>query len=151
METETTQVWLNSDAHFAPGRELFRSAREFSVWAYTVSHGQLLLRSRSLDREGVRRTRIDVLFKPVRAVKTGITYDSLTIRCATDEERRRILADTGHARRGDRVLLLETAGGRRDHVVAGAFGWSEDGGGDAEPSRLAFLAAGGADPSRVLP
>ncbi|MBQ0987040.1 hypothetical protein KBZ10_21490 [Streptomyces sp. F63] len=148
---ETSEVWLNTDGHFTPGRELFRSDRAFSVWAYTVSHGQLLLRARSTGRDGTRRSRIDVLFKPVRAVKTGINYSGLVIRCATDEERRLILAETGHARRDDRVLMLETAEGRRrDHVVAGAVGWSEDWEGDQEPSRLAFLAAG-AVPGRILP
>ncbi|MCC3654777.1 MULTISPECIES: hypothetical protein [Streptomyces] len=147
---ETSDVWLNTDGHFAPGRELFRSERAFSVWAYTVSHGQLLLRARSVGRDGTRQSRIDVLFKPVRAVKTGINYSGLVIRCATEEERKLILADTGHARRDDRVLVLETADGRRDHVVAGAVGWSEDWEGDHEPSRLAFLAPGTL-PGRLLP
>jgi hypothetical protein len=44
------EMWLNQDDQFPPGRELFRSERDFSVWAYTVSHSQLLLlRARATD------------------------------------------------------------------------------------------------------
>jgi hypothetical protein len=38
-----------------------------------------------------RQTRLDLLFKPVNAMKTRIAYDGLTLRCATNEEHERIL------------------------------------------------------------
>jgi hypothetical protein len=56
--------WLNQDQHFAPGRELFRCARGFAIWAYTISYSQLLLRARTTEADGRQQTRIDVLFKP---------------------------------------------------------------------------------------
>jgi hypothetical protein len=55
-----TDVLLNQDHQFLPGRQLFHSERDFAVWAYTVSHSQLLLRTRTADG----RSRIDILFNP---------------------------------------------------------------------------------------
>ncbi|MFD6938763.1 hypothetical protein ACFWAP_21745 [Streptomyces goshikiensis] len=60
---------------------LFRSDRTFKVWAYSFSHSQLLLHSALVDGD----PRIDVLFKPVLAMPTGMAYDGLVIRCATAE------------------------------------------------------------------
>ncbi len=41
--------------------------RRFQLWAYTVSHGSLLLRSTKTDDEP---TRVDVLFRNVKAHST---------------------------------------------------------------------------------
>ena len=144
-----SQAWLNQDHQFAPGKELFRSDRKFSLWAYTVSHSQLLLRSRTVAPGGGSRSRIDVLFKPAEGVKTRIDYHGLVIRCATDDERQHILAETGNEDRSLRVFVLESTGGL-DYVVAGAVGWREDGEEDRDPSRLAFFAPA-SDPKRILP
>ncbi len=142
--------WLTQDQQFAPGRELFRCGRQFAVWAYTVSHSQLLLRARTTGTDGPRQTRIDVLFKPVEAVKTRMEYrDGLVIRCATTDERDRILADAGLAGTNFRVFVLPTSDGI-DHVVAMGVGWCEDEQEDREPSSLAFFVPA-ADPTRVLP
>jgi hypothetical protein len=73
------EAWLNQDHQFPPGREVFRSERSFAVWAYTVSHSQLLLRTRTAGGQ----PRIDVLFKPVEAMKIRTDFDGLVIRCAT--------------------------------------------------------------------
>ena len=40
--------------------------RPFQVWFYTVGHSQLLLRS---NRSGERGTRVDILFKGVKAIQ----------------------------------------------------------------------------------
>lgn len=125
-----SEGWLNQDSQFVAGQEIFRSEREFAVWAYTVSHGQLLLRATG-------RPRIDVLFKNVSAMKVRAEYDGLVIRCATEDE---------SERPGERLLVL----GDSDYVVAGAVGWREDDGRDNEPSSLAFFPPA-ADPHRVLP
>jgi hypothetical protein len=127
-----------------PGEEIFRSERDFSVWAYTVSHSQLLLRARVAEGE----SRIDVLFKPVEAMKLRTDYAGLVVRCGTAAERDRVLASTGLDGTGLRVLVVETAAGF-DYVVTGAFGWREDDGRDNEPSSLAFFPPG-SDPSRIL-
>ncbi|GLZ13766.1 hypothetical protein Acsp04_40010 [Actinomadura sp. NBRC 104425] len=47
---------------FVPGAELFRCGRVFTAWAYTVSHSQLLLRTRTAWRGGRRQSRIDVVY-----------------------------------------------------------------------------------------
>jgi hypothetical protein len=43
------EAWLNQEHQFPPGQRLFQSDRGFAVWAYTVSHSQLLLRTRAAD------------------------------------------------------------------------------------------------------
>ncbi|HEX6685287.1 MAG TPA: hypothetical protein VF062_21025 [Candidatus Limnocylindrales bacterium] len=58
----TSKAWFNTDRELTPGRELFRSDRQFQIWAYTTSHGQLLLRA--TPRQPSHSTTIDVLFKP---------------------------------------------------------------------------------------
>ncbi|WP_328414580.1 hypothetical protein OG470_20565 [Micromonospora sp. NBC_00389] len=119
-----TQDWLNTADRFAPGRELFRSHRRFRLWAQTVSHGQLLLRS---PRSSDHPTRIDVLFKPVSAQKVRWIYDGLVIRCPSGVEQERIQQQMPGGLRGmdDRVFALETADSL-DWVVAMAVGWHED-------------------------
>ncbi|MFI1995640.1 hypothetical protein [Actinoplanes sp. NPDC020271] len=139
------EAWLNRVSQFIPGQEIFRSERDFSVWAYTVSHRQLLLRSRPTGGQ----SRIDVLFKPVRVMKMRTEFDGLVIRCGTTAERDRILASTGLAGKDLHVLMVGTAA-ELDYVVAGAVGWREDDGQDNEPSSLAFFPPGG-DPNRLLP
>ncbi|MGW5570410.1 hypothetical protein ACWEVD_04345 [Nocardia thailandica] len=116
--------WLNKDHHFEPGAELFRSDRSFSVWAYTVSHGQLLLRS-DVGRNG-NGTTIDILFKPVKAMKLQHRYEGLRIRCADEEEAAAAKAEIPQSRLfpDDRVLVLESDG-IVDHVVCKAVGWCE--------------------------
>jgi hypothetical protein len=50
--------------------------RPFQVWSYTVSHGQLLLRSpKSLSNP----TRVDILFKNTVAMFLPAAFESLTI------------------------------------------------------------------------
>jgi hypothetical protein len=140
-----TEAWLNQDHQFPPGQPLFRSDRSLTVWAYTVSHSQLLLRTRAADGQ----PRIDVLFKPVEAMKVRTDYEGLTIRCATSDENDQILAASGQTGAGLRVLILDSAG-EMDYVVTGAIGWKEDHGQDRDPSTLAFFPPG-TDPGRILP
>jgi hypothetical protein len=139
------EAWLNQDRQFVLGQEIFRSERDFAVWAFTVSHSQLLLRTRATDRQ----PRIDILFKPVKAMKLRTEYKGLVIRCGTAAERDPILASSGLAGRTLRVLIVETAEGS-GYVVTGAIGWREDGGQDHDPSTLAFFPPG-SDPGRILP
>jgi hypothetical protein len=118
-----THEWLNTEDRFAPGRELFRSRRRFQLWAQTVSHGQLLLRS---PRSSHHPTRIDVLFKPVSVQKARWVYDGLVIRCPSSEEQERIQHQTARVlSRDERIFVLETADSL-DWIVAMAVGWHED-------------------------
>jgi hypothetical protein len=140
--------WLNTGDRFVPGAELFRSDRAFTVWAYTISHSQLLLRTRT----GSEQSRIDIVFKPVLAMKLQIEYcDGLVIRCASQTEAEHIYAEHASIRRdaGARCLILET-GRDRDYVVTYAVGWAEDSATDRDPSKLAGFAPA-SDPARILP
>ncbi|MFC1435916.1 hypothetical protein ACEZDB_35320 [Streptacidiphilus sp. N1-3] len=139
--------WFNTEQAFAPGRELFRSTRRFSLWAQTVSHGQTLLRSRKgADGRSGEPTRVDLLFKPVRAMKLRQDYHGLVVRCATAEEAAGIREQVAPTPTGDdRILVLET-GGSPDFVVSGAFGWYEDLGGDLEPSPFSSAVEEGRPP-----
>jgi hypothetical protein len=116
-------AWLDTDDRLIPGSEIFRSDRRFALWAY--AEGRLLLRSTG-------ETTIDLMFAPVEAVKIRDGLDGLAIRCATEDEARRI--------GGRRVFLLRTEG-RTDYVVGEAVGWHE---GVLEPTRHSFFDTGDA-------
>ena len=55
---------------------LYSSERKFQVWAYTVSHRQLLLRS---VKSATDQTRINLLFKNVRALNLISTLQGIRI------------------------------------------------------------------------
>lgn len=116
--------WLTQDHELKPGAVLFRSNRRFSMEAYSASHGQLLLRSNPVDDE--YDTTIDLLFKPVDAVKIRDGYAGLVVRCATTPEADSIIVSMPGVRadRGDRVFMLESQG-RSDYVISMAVGWRE--------------------------
>ena len=61
-------------------REEF-SGRTFQVWAYSVSHQSLLLRS---TRENPHPTRVDVLFKGVARLSLPTTLTELAIQQADE-------------------------------------------------------------------
>ncbi|MEU8118253.1 hypothetical protein AB0C21_06045 [Spirillospora sp. NPDC049024] len=145
------RTWLNTADQFVPGRELFRSDRPFTVWAYTISHSQLLLRTRTTMRDGRRTPRIDIVFKPVLAMKVRIEYgDGLVIRCADQAEAEHIYAEHADVSEGfgEHCLILET-GDDRDYVVTTAVGWVEDMKTERDPSALAGFAPA-SDPARIL-
>jgi hypothetical protein len=108
----------------------FSSDRTFQLWAATVSHGQLLLRSPESDHES---TRIDVAFKPVEALQLETTLNGLTIRHATGQERTRILSGLSESLDNRNVFICESRS-TRDYVVAAVLQIVEDTLGYAAPS-----------------
>ncbi|GAA2305193.1 hypothetical protein GCM10010149_63710 [Nonomuraea roseoviolacea subsp. roseoviolacea] len=142
------RTWLHAPDQFLPGAELFRSNRNFVVWAYTVSHSQLLLRTRPTYGGGERQSRIDIVFKPVEAMKLRMVYNGLVVRCAMQGEIDRIHAEHTGIDRKARCLMLEAAE-EQDYVVTYAVGWMEDMGTERDPSPLAGFAPG-TDPNRIL-
>jgi len=140
--------WLNTADRFVPGLELLRSDRAFTVWAYTISHSQLLLRTRTSMIDGSQTSRVDIVFKPVEAMKVRIEYDGLIIRCATEVEAERIRAENTGTRDDAHCLVLET-GADQDYVITHAVGWHEDMESERDPSKLAGFAPG-SDPNRIL-
>lgn len=116
--------WLNTDEQLTPGTVVFESTRRFQLWAQTVSHGQLLLRS---PRSSQRPTRVEVLFKPVDAQKIRASYDGMTIRCATDSEIQEYAQAEPDVGLGPKTrLFLIDSRSISDWVVAMAVGWRED-------------------------
>ncbi len=58
-------------------KEIFKTERQFAVWGYTVSHGQLLLRS---DKRAGHINNIDIIFFDTGFVKLFTRLSGLTIR-----------------------------------------------------------------------
>ncbi|MEU6205841.1 hypothetical protein ABZ814_19935 [Micromonospora musae] len=122
----TPSVWLHRDEDFRPGVELFRSERHFALWSYSATHGQLLLRADSMPGSADRLpTTVEVLFKPVEAVRMQSDYRGLVIRCATNEEAALIEQEIGGHRAGPAHTLILESEGVSGHVVTLAAGWRE--------------------------
>lgn len=125
----TSKAWFNKGHQLAPGQELFRSNRKFQIWAYTTSHGQLLMRATPRhwpDEHGNGGdTTIDVLFKPLEVLKLRDNLDGLVIRCARADETSQVMDSTpGLNWNGLHVFILESQG-QSDYVVSMAMGWQE--------------------------
>lgn len=120
----TSNAWLRQDHELVPGTEIFHSDRRFNLEAYSASHGQLLLRSNPVD--GEYETTIDLLFKPVEALKMCEGYEGLVIKCAGPEEAGTILATLPGIQlgRSERVFILQSQD-RSDYVISMAVGWRE--------------------------
>jgi hypothetical protein len=103
---------------------LYQSDSKLQVWAYSVTHSQLLLRG--LHNDG----RVDLLFKNVDAMTISTSYAGLTVR------------------RSSTGLHLDTEE-HSDHVVASAFGWCLDDEDLRSPSRLTSYASA-TDPVTAL-
>ncbi len=130
----TSEAWFNRDHQLTPGRELFRSDRQFQIWAYTATHRQLLLRANPRGTEWAadgsaspaeRETTIDVLFKPIEALKLKDSFAGLVIRCATVEEAEQITGSLPDLDREDVYVFVLESQGRADYVVSSAVGWQE--------------------------
>jgi hypothetical protein len=106
--------------------------RMFQLWAYTVGHGQLLLRSVKSDSAP---SRVDLAFKDVVALKLPSFFDQL----AVEESSARQVALSESLAAGRRVWILRgTCGGAtfEGFVVAGAMLSIEDDGEYNEPSQI---------------
>jgi hypothetical protein len=110
---------------------LFHSDREFKVWRYLVSHGQLLLRSVPTSSEPKR---IEVLFRNVIAMKTNTKLTGLTIRQPSEAEVLRIGRESGEGARMS-VFIVESSCSE-GYIVATDFATAEDGGDYKSPSSL---------------
>jgi len=102
-------------------KRIFQSDRRFQVWQYTVSHGQLLIRS---TKEGGHETQVDVLFKNVRALNIPVTFDGLAI------ERDQSMGGDSFDVSGEKWAGT---------IIAGAVAWDETSAEHFEESRLLSL------------
>jgi hypothetical protein len=127
---------LNATNHqLKPGSVLFEWDRAFTLWGYTGSHSVLLFRS---VRDGDDGTRIDLVFKPVDAMRIQTRYRALTVRVAPEDRAAEVLAGIAGATRDDRVLELLGPDGDAGYVVCLATGCHEDNGEYWEPSPFAM-------------
>src|SRR5215472_14871400 len=91
--------------------------RKFEVWLYSVSHGQLLLRS---NRSEKFSTRIDVLFKDVAAMALPTVFDGLSVAEAVTDEARNLNIQLGALRISNRKVFVIWGPTFKGYVVAGA-------------------------------
>jgi hypothetical protein len=111
--------------------EIFRSDRNFRIWAYVVSLSQLLLRSVKTDDEP---TRIDILFRNVKAINIRTNLQGISIREEIDEEKVNQLLH-GDMAYGEKLRMfvirsLNSVG----YVIAGMVSFHEDSGEYNDPS-----------------
>lgn len=97
--------------------------RRFQIWLYTVSHGQLLLRSNRSDQHA---TRVDVLFKDVAVVQLPMSFDGLVVMEASEGEARNLNVQLGAQQIHDRKVFVIQGSNFEGYVVAGAVFWHED-------------------------
>jgi hypothetical protein len=107
----------------------FSSKRQFQVWAYTVSHGQLLLRSTKTEE---MPTRIDILFKPVSFMELPTLFHGITV-CEVESGDAdgilgRIQASEYHIIYKHQKVYKLSSGDVVAYVVASAFVVHEDDG-----------------------
>ncbi len=107
--------------------------REFRIWHYTVSYGQLLLRSLDVTKYA---TRIDVLFSNVKRMHVATKYEELIIQ-QIDSPTDLRLSEYGIQLPNDGSIFLMNNG--PDYVSATHCQWHEDEGGAHTPSRFGPL------------
>jgi hypothetical protein len=106
-------------------------ARRFQVWAYGVSHAQLLLRSNKSDGA---LTRIDVLFEGVGALEIPTYFQGLTIAEASWEEAPSLGVQLGSTTATGKKLFAIQGENFSGYLAASAVFWHEDSGAFHEPS-----------------
>jgi hypothetical protein len=95
----------------------------FQWWAYTVSHGQLLLRR---TKQPEHPSRVDVLFKDVAAVSLPTCFDDLSISDGDPRGLREIPGGLGAWAPDGRRLFIARGTNWSGFVVAGAVFFHED-------------------------
>jgi hypothetical protein len=76
----------------------------FQVWSYSVSHGQLLLRSP--PSEPTLETNLEILFGDVTAMQVRAVYDQMRLRAATSDEVFEIMKSHGGGSNPDTQFVL---------------------------------------------
>lgn len=117
-------------------QDLFRSDRLFRVWAYTVSHKRLLLRS--TEEEDHKRT--DVFFGGVQRLLLKPDYSGL--RVSEADAATWAVFQERYGAIGEGLTLFELESDLQSFVVAGVMQFHEDEGNYRSPSYFGhFLGA----------
>jgi hypothetical protein len=96
--------------------------RTFQVWLYTVSHGQLLLRS---TKTSAQDTQVDVLFKNVAAISVPSLFEGLSISEVQNSEWRASGLPLGLFSIEDRTYFRLEGDKWVGHILAGQCIWCE--------------------------
>jgi len=118
----------------------FDSERPFSIWSYTVSHRQLLLRSTRQDHAlGAPDldTQIDVLFKNVTALKLASRLTELKLREVRDEQASDLINDAAIPCEPRQHVISVRGGAVVGWVICGVVAVDEWAGDYSDPSRVA--------------
>jgi hypothetical protein len=99
--------------------------RPFQVWLYSVSHGQLLLRS---NRSESLTARVDVLFRDVAAIGLPTIFEGLSVVETSADQVRDLYIHLGSLPLQHRKVFVIRGTNFTGHVVAGAIFWHEDAG-----------------------
>jgi len=96
--------------------------RDFQIWEYLVSHGQLLLRS---TKNNEQSTQVDVLFKDIAFIQMPTTFSGLRI---LRSEWSQVSPSDSLGKLGSvgRYPYLVSGSNWTGLVVAGAVAWIED-------------------------
>ena len=105
--------------------------RPFQIWVYSVSHGQLLLRS---NKSGIYETRIDVLFKNVSYMNIATNLDVLMIRQVEYHFIKEIGAPVDGDAVKNRNFYELRSNGNKGYIFSGSVNWHEDNGSHYEAS-----------------
>lgn len=124
----------SEDPGLTPMMDQLKFARPFQLWHYTVSHGQLLLRSNRRDNLG---TRIDILFKDVGFLALPTSMPDLTLTQWPADEQLAI-----EIRRGRTQFELKGTN-FEGYVIAARMYWHEDEGRHADESHFQASLSGG--------
>jgi hypothetical protein len=108
--------------------------REFQIWLYTVSHAQLLLRSNRSNRHA---TRVDVLFKGVKAIQLPTSLQGLSMAKAPRTEALETSRKFGVQLRANEDVFVCRGSNYAGFVIAGVAFANEDEGYYYDPSYFA--------------
>ena len=109
-------------------KPIFECSGRFQWWSYTVSHGQLLLRS---TKSRQRDTQVDVLFKDVVFVSIPTSLENIEILEADDADR-----PTGLELEKDRKIFVVRGTDFSGFVAAAVVLHAEGTGAHNDPSPL---------------
>ena len=105
---------------------IVRFDRIFQLWLYSVSHGQLLLRS---TKDQTHQTQVDILFKNVATIQLPVLFAGLVISEMSTEEVRSLNLSAGLLTVNERKCFKLEGDNWHGLIVAGHVSWLEN---DAE-------------------
>jgi hypothetical protein len=114
---------------------VYKSARRFSIFGYSMSHGLLLLRSGKSNESPT--SRVDILFQDVRAMEIRAWFQGITIEEVDDPQflEGQPSKPAEMIEPGNKIYSL-VSDGWRGFIVGGIVGLKEDDGELFGPSAL---------------